>query len=407
MERHPSVKTVSYERDYDPYSIKRDKELEDFFNEADINVRTFGTHVLYEPTQVLEKNGGVAPLTYQGFLKVVNKLGKPGFPIPPPTKLPGFFDLQKILNCNEGIEFAGPNKTFDVPAIQELGFETPLYRSPHHGGESVALQMLDKYFLDKTKVLTFEKPNTSPAAFDPASTTVLSPYVKYGCLSVRLFYQRLMDIYRNQSHSKPPVSLEGQLFWREFYYTAGYATPNFHRMEGNPICLQTNWRLKEKDDVDEEASKHLEAWRDGTTGFPWIDAIMNQLRQEGWIHHLARHSVACFLTRGDLYISWERGAEIFEYLLLDADYFLNFGNWLWLSASAFFHQYFRVYSPIAFPKKYDPEGNFVRKYVPQLSQFPKKYIYEPWKAPLEVQRKANCIIGKDYPKPIVEHDVIV
>jgi cryptochrome len=133
---------------------------------------------------------------------------------------------------------------------------------------------------------------------------------------------------------------------------------------------------------------------------------MNQLRKEGWIHHLARHAVACFLTRGDLYQSWDDGARVFEYYLLDADWSLNNGNWMWLSASAFFHQYFRVYSPIAFGKKTDPEGNFIRKYVPELKDFPTKYIYEPWTAPVTIQKQANCIIGKDYPKPIVDHAIV-
>lgn len=99
-------------------------------------------------------------------------------------------------------------------------------------------------------------------------------------------------------------------------------------------------------------------------GFPFIDAIMTQLRLEGWIHHLARHVVACFLTRGHLYQSWEKGAYIFEQYLLDADYALNAANWQWLSCSAFFHLYFRVYGPVTFGKKTDPNGDYIRKYIP-------------------------------------------
>jgi cryptochrome len=129
------------------------------------------------------------------------------------------------------------------------------------------------------------------------------------------------------------VSLYGQLLWREFFYCASVSIPNFGSMEGNPNCRQIDW------DTNEE---HLRAWELGRTGYPWIDAIMNQLRREGWMHHLARHSVACFLTRGDLYLSWEAGADIFSKYLLDADWAINAGNWQWLSASAFFSQYFRV-----------------------------------------------------------------
>lgn len=105
-------------------------------------------------------------------------------------------------------------------------------------------------------------------------------------------------------------------------------------------------------------------------------------------------------------MSWEEGQAVFEELLLDADWSLNAGNWMWLSASAFFHQYYRVYSPVAFGKKTDPLGSYIRKYVPQLAKFPKEYIYEPWKAPLSVQKGCGCIIGQDYPKPIVDHDTI-
>jgi cryptochrome len=126
--------------------------------------------------------------------------------------------------------------------------------------------------------------------------------------------------------------------------------------------------------------------------------------RRGWIHHLARHSVACFLTRGDLWQSWEAGAEVFDRLLLDADWAINHGNWMWLSASAFFHQYYRVYSPVSFGKQYDPNGDYIRHFIPQLKNMPAKYIFSPWEAPLAVQQKAGCIIGQDYPLPIVDHD---
>merc|ERR1712079_408607 len=241
-------------------------------------------------------------------------------------------------------------------------------------------------------------PQTSPNSLQP-STTVLSPYLKFGCVSCREMYYKLLEVNSKGKHSQPPVSLVGQLYWREFFYTCGATIDNFDKMVGNKICRQIPWR------TDKE--EHLKAWKEARTVYPWIDAIMTQLRKEGWIHHLARHSVACFLTRGDLWISWEEGQAVFEELLLDADWSLNAGNWMWLSASAFFHQYYRVYSPVAFGKKTDPLGNYIRKYVPILKKFPKEYIYEPWKAPLSVQKAAGCIIGTDYPRPIVKHEIVV
>lgn len=210
-------------------------------------------------------------------------------------------------------------------------------------------------------VVKFAKPDTSAAAsIERPSTTCLSPYVKFGCLSVRTFYWRLRELEiaataaRKVQISTPPVSLVGQLLWREHFYNVGaHVGSALSSVANNPICRQIAWKDCAR---DSEAKAHLDAWTNGRTGYPWIDAAMRQLRATGYLHHLARHSVACFLTRGDLYVSWVEGAAVFERDLVDADWCLNNCNWLWLSASAFFHQYHRVYSPIAFPKKYGEEA---------------------------------------------------
>lgn len=123
--------------------------------------------------------------------------------------------------------------------------------------------------------------------------------------------------------------------------------------------------------------------------------------------------VACFLTRGGCYIDWERGAEVFEEWLLDHEVACNAGNWQWLSCTAFYAQFHRCYSPIAFGRKWDPDGAFIRKYVPELEKYDKKYIYEPWKAPIVDQKKWGCLIKGDggeaeksgttvYPKPMFD-----
>ena len=137
-----------------------------------------------------------------------------------------------------------------------------------------------------------EKVGAGSSAFMAPSTTALSPYMKFGCVSPRTFYHELKAVLNGPElkgkHSKPPESLEGQLLWREFYYLSAAGTPNFDKMEGNRICRQIPWTW------DEE---RLAAWEEGRTGFPWIDACMAQLKKEGWMHHLARHAVACFLTQ--------------------------------------------------------------------------------------------------------------
>lgn len=381
------VQRLTWEVDTEPYACSRDEKIEKLARSHKIEVVCQVGHTLYNTEQIIKANLGKTPLTYQSMQALVSKLGHPPKPVDTLVSLP--------RGCRLQGEIATDSK-FDPPTLAELGVdEGSIEPCLYVGGETEALKRLDKYMERKTWVCRFEKPKTSPNSLQP-STTVLSPYLKFGCLSCRTMYFRLLEVYKNNSHTNPPVSLLGQLLWREFFYTVAAATPNFDHMEGNPVCRQIPWI---RDD------KLLRAWEYGKTGYPFIDAVMTQLRKEGWIHHLARHVVACFLTRGDLWQPWEDGMKVFEELLLDADWSLNAGNWMWLSASAFFHQYFRVYSPIAFGKQTDKHGDYIRKYLPQLCKYPESYIYEPWKAPLSVQKAAGCIIGQDYPRPIVDHDI--
>lgn len=384
------VTCLTFEKDIEPYAVKRDAIVESQAKQHNVEVISINAHTIFDPHVMNQRNQGKPILTYQRFITLTNEVKAAPDPIPLPGKVSENSHPPKDSSEKKN------NKCYDPPTLKELGVrESELGASLYPGGESEALRRMMECLRDEKWVSNFEKPKTSPNSLLP-STTVLSPYLKFGCLSSRLFYKRLKEIYaRHKSHSKPPVSLEGQLMWREFYYSASLATPNFDRMHGNSICIQIDWETK-KD--------HLKAWSLGRTGYPFIDAGMRQLRQEGWIHHLMRHAVACFLTRGDLYISWEEGQKVFEELLLDADWALNAGNWMWLSASAFFHQFFRVYSPVAFGKKTDPEGNYIRKYVPELKNYPSKLIYEPWLAPLRDQQEYGCVVGFNYPARIVIHE---
>ncbi|KAF8061969.1 UVR3 [Scenedesmus sp. PABB004] len=381
------VTQLCFEVDTEPYAKRRDADVAAAAAAAGVAVSAHVSHTLYDTDVLLRAAGGKAPLTMQAFTKLVDKVGDPPKPLPAPGAVPPPGPLGAWGDGSTG-----------VPSLAEVGF-TEAPTTIFKGGESVALSRLEASLADAKWVCGFEKPATDPSAFTRPATTVLSPHLKFGCLSPRLFHARLAAVYKaaRGAHSKPPVSLRGQLLWREFFYTVGSVTPHFNAMAGNPLAKQIPWDTN---------PALLAAWREGRTGYPWIDAAMRQLAEWGWMHHLARHSVACFLTRGDLFLHWEAGQAVFEELLLDADHFLNAANWLWLSSSAFFAQYYRVYSPVTFGKKYDPEGKFIRRFVPALARLPSKYIYEPWTAPLDVQTRAGVVIGKDYPYPVVDHTAI-
>lgn len=384
-----NVGYISFERDIAPYSMERDTRILSLCNEKNVKVFISDSCTLFPVQKLIELNNGRTPTTMSSIQSLCHKMGAVESPKPTPSEIPPVDSA--ILSSSKYYKTIEDGKTI------ESNFFVDSKKLKFKGGETEALKRLKEHMENTEYICKFEKPKTSPNSLSP-STTVLSPYIAMGCLSPKTFWHEIDAVYkRGKSHTSPPTSLHGQLLFRELFKTAAFATPNFHKMEGNAICKQIQW---------DNRPELLKAWEEGKTGFPFIDALMIQLKREGWIHHLGRHAVACFLTRGDLYQSWEEGAKVFERYLLDGDYAMNNANWMWLSASAFFYQYFRVYGPVSFGKKTDPEGKFIKKYIPQLKGFPPKYIYQPWEAPLSVQRQVGCIIGTDYPRPIVDHSEI-
>ncbi|XP_006024339.1 cryptochrome-1 [Alligator sinensis] len=382
-----NITKLSIEYDSEPFGKERDAAIKKLASEAGVEVIVRISHTLYDLDKIIELNGGQPPLTYKRFQTLISRMEPLEMPVETIT-------AEVMEKCTTPVSDDHDEK-YGVPSLEELGFDTDgLPSAVWPGGETEALTRLERHLERKAWVANFERPRMNANSL-LASPTGLSPYLRFGCLSCRLFYFKLTDLYKKvKKNSSPPLSLYGQLLWREFFYTAATSNPRFDKMEGNPICVQIPW------DKNPEA---LAKWAEGRTGFPWIDAIMTQLRQEGWIHHLARHAVACFLTRGDLWISWEEGMKVFEELLLDADWSVNAGSWMWLSCSSFFQQFFHCYCPVGFGRRTDPNGDYIRRYLPVLRGFPAKYIYDPWNAPEGVQKAAKCMIGINYPKPMVNH----
>uniref|UniRef100_W5U707 Cryptochrome-2 n=1 Tax=Ictalurus punctatus TaxID=7998 RepID=W5U707_ICTPU len=382
-----NVTRLTFEYDSEPYGKERDGAIIKLAQEFGVETIVRHSHTLYNPDRIIEMNSNNPPLTFKRFQAIVSRLELPKKPLSTITP-------EQMASCSTQLS-ENHDEHYGVPSLKELGFKThgegePVWR----GGETEALDRLNKHLDKKAWVANFDRPRIKAHSLF-ASPTGLSPYLCFGCLSSRVLYYHLRELYMKlRRHSSPPLSLFRQLLWREFFYTAASNNPSFDRMEGNPICVQIPW------DQNPEA---LAKWAEGRTGFPWIDAIMRQLRQEGWIHHLARHAVACFLTRGDLWISWESGMRVFEEMLLDADWSVNAGSWMWLSCSAFFQQFFHCYCPVGFGRRIDPSGDYIRRYIPELKDYPSRYIYEPWNTPESIQKAANCIVGVDYPKPMINH----
>ena len=419
------ISHLVFEKDVDAYAKDRDAKVMQMAKECGVEVVTKSGRTLWDAEELVKKNGGKPTMSISQVQNAGPKVGSIPRPLPAPKSLPDpgelkvDFEREKPsekpdFNANNRgeanktyDEIAGPKGDFAVPTLEELGMST--IKSVHRGGETRALEALDKITKDKDYTATFQKPMTAPTDFNPQSTTLLSPHLHFGSLSVREFYWRVQDIVsKHKGASHPPASLTGQLFFRDMYFAAqaalGYQMAQTY---ANPQVRFVPWHLPSKIDTSNnlitgsydvdnpEAEVWFRRWKFGRTGFPWIDALMRQLRQEGWIHHLGRHAVACFLTRGGCYVDWERGAEVFEEWLIDHETACNTGNWQWLSCTAFFAQFYRCYSPISFPQKWDKNGDYVRHYVPELAKFDKKYIYEPHKAPIADQKKWGCVVKGD------------
>lgn len=241
---------------------------------------------------------------------------------------------------------AETEELFGVPSLSSLGMDPVACGATKDslvpGGEEAGLERLTNLCKRTAYLATFEKPKTSPSSFteDP-STTLLSPYLKFGCLSVRKVYWDTEEAIKKHKGKKSniPENFHGQILFREMYAVCERAIgDNFQQVRGNEISRYMDWYLPNQYDSegkqilprpkgDQVSEARLSAFLAGQTGFPWIDALVRQLRATGWIHHLGRHSLACFLTRGQLWISWERGLEMFDELLIDADPNADPGNW--------------------------------------------------------------------------------
>lgn len=409
----------------EPHARERDLKVRDICMKIGVEMICFPDVTLYDMNFIRRLNGNRNPQTFSVLQSIIKELPLPRRPsdlrqylFPPIVELDELVYRLKRYSINLWDTVTSgntqDNTPFGIPDLGDFGYLEPNPHSFLYGGETVALSILDNFCQNPDQVKLFDKRKSSPAQRFPTSTTALSPYVTFGCLSVRDFFHRVNDL-QNTFEKDPfgaPVTLGGQLIWREFFYcnAVTHVNDSFDSMYSNPDCRIIPWRLQEIPDNDHKPSEDEElamyqfnCWVNGQTGFPWIDAAMRQIRTEGWAHHSARHSVAVFLTRGDLYISWERGMEAFQELLIDYDWSLNTGNWLWLSCSSFYDKYNQVYDPCDFGKLWDPEGDYIRAYVQELRRMPTKYIHKPWKAPLTVQKEIKCVLGRNYPFPILNH----
>jgi deoxyribodipyrimidine photo-lyase len=259
-------------------------------------------------------------------------------------------------------------------------------------GESAALDRLNE-FLEET-IYGY---GAGRNLLDRAATSFLSPYLRFGALSIRQAYwgaKAALDLAANREAKAGAEAWLNELVWREFYMALLYHFPHTIDRPLREQFANFEWL----DDADA-----FRAWREGRTGYPVVDAALRMLNATGWLHNRARMIVASFLTK-DLLIDWRQGEQYFMQQLIDGDSASNVGGWQWAAGvGADAQPFFRVFNPTLQGQRFDPEGVFVKQWLPELARVPIESVHEPWKLSQADQRKYGVIVGRDYAAPIVDH----
>ena len=370
--KQSGAEAVYWNRRYEADGIERDSNIKASLKEAGLSVKTFNGSLLSEPWEVKTQSGGyykVFTPYWRAASQIVGPRVKAMPPMNPPQSLTPF---KKKLAMDE-LGLLPKTLDWDDKIIADW-----------QPGEAGAMKRL-KSFLDGP-VKDYKDARNIPS--NTKGTSRLSPHLSAGEISPK----QIWEAAREGKHNADKFLSE--IGWREFSYVLLYHNPKL--AEENYKSDFDNFEWKSDD-------KALEAWTKGETGYPFVDAGMRELWQTGWMHNRVRMVVASFLIK-HLLIDWRDGEDWFWDTLLEADPAANSASWQWVAGSgADAAPYFRIFNPFGQGEKFDEEGGYVRKYVPELKDLPDKYIQTPWEAPKEVLEKAGVTLGKTYPKPIVEH----
>ncbi|MDH7484840.1 MAG: deoxyribodipyrimidine photo-lyase [Anaerolineae bacterium] len=305
---------------------------------------------------------------------------------------------QALLSSQEPTPLPAPERLAAPPAVASLPIpEKPALPAavPFPPGEGEAWKRLRGFAVGENAPIYDYA--TRRDRLDLEGTSRLSPYLRFGMLSAGQAVaaaRQAMDAAPNAAARRGAETWLNELIWREFY---------IHILHHFPYVLEQSFRADLRAIPWANDEGDFAAWCAGRTGIPVVDAALRQLAETGWMHNRARMIVASFLTR-DLLIDWRWGERVFMQHLVDGDPAANNGGWQWTAGTGSdAAPYFRLFNPTLQGQRHDPQGAYVRHWLPELARVPERFIHEPWKMPLEMQRAAGCIIGVDYPAPIVDH----
>ncbi len=369
------VRAVFWNRCYEPWRVERDQRIKRELERLDVEARSFNGSLLWEPWEVSKQDG----TPYKVFTPFYEKGCLPLAPPRVPLEAPARLDYTAAE-----IDFAVELE--DLELLPEHDWHAAMMRH-WRVGEDAALEALDD-FCDE-RLGDYKRGRDFPAT---DATSRLSPHLHFGEISPQQVWHRVDHAGMRDAGGNAAHFLR-ELGWREFSYHLLYHNPKLPQQNYNPKFDGFDWRSSEAD---------IPAWQRGRTGFPIVDAGMRELWQTGYMHNRVRMIVASFLVKNML-VHWRHGEDWFWDCLVDADLANNSASWQWVVGSgADAAPYFRIFNPVLQSEKFDPDGEYLARYCPELAGLPNKYRHKPWEAKPEVLEDAGIELGVDYPEPMLD-----
>jgi len=370
------AEAIVWNRCYEPWRIVRDANIKSALKGQGLDVQSFNGSLLWEPWQVLKKDSTpykvFTPYYRRGCLSAV----APRQPIPIPKSI----NISKTSNHSLRLE--------DLNLLPKINWDGEM-NARWDISEAAAHTRLDEFVMDDLQ--DYREGRNFP---NKPNVSRLSPYLHFGQISPNIAWHRASEAGAFVTNEKSLDTFLSELGWREF---SNYLLYHFPKLPTDN--LQARFDLfpwAENTDAD------LKAWQRGNTGYPLVDAGMRELYKTGYMHNRVRMVVGSFLVK-NLLVHWHHGERWFWDCLVDADLASNSASWQWIAGcGADAAPFFRIFNPITQSEKFDKQGAYIRRYVPELANLPDKYIHAPWLAPSEILTAAGVVIGIDYPAPIID-----
>jgi len=372
-----NISAVYYHREVTSEELRVESALKKSLDQIGVKVQSFWGTTLFHLDD-LPFGIPQIPELFTKFRKQVEQQSTVRPSLPTPQSLPPLPEIE-------------PGK---LPQLTDFGLEPPVFEEravlDFPGGETAAKARLEQYFWKQNCLKDYKQTRNGMLGADYSSK--FSPWLANGCLSPRYIFEQVQDYETQRVKNDSTYWLVFELLWRDYFRFIG-------AKHGNHLFRQSG--LQGVDIPWQEDWQRFDLWRQGKTGFPLVDANMREIAATGFMSNRGRQNVASFLTK-NLGINWQMGAEWFESLLIDYDVCSNWGNWNYTAGVGNDARGFRYFNIQKQSKDYDPQGEYVKHWLPELTPLPASKVHQPWQLTPEEQKQYGVRIGVDYPRPVVD-----